>query len=469
LKRDVTDFKNLRVTIMGLGLHGGGVASARFFASRGADVIVTDLKDETALKTSIEQLDDCSVKIELVLGRHRNQDFLDADLVLKNPAVPWSSPFLELCRSKGIPVETDISVFLSLVSNPIIAVTGSKGKSTVASAIHRGLQVIWPKAKLGGNITVSPLTFIDEIEADEPIVLELSSWQLADLREKGDLKPSVSLITNILPDHMNRYRNMAEYIEDKKIIFRNQEKECFAIFNRDDPHQKDFPNMTKARVYTFSCRHLPKGKEGAFLTGEGGIVRRAGLEDNILPEALKVLGKHNRVNLLAAGLALHLFGLQSSIIRDSLAGFEGIEHRLEFFAEYGHIRFFNDSTATIPHATVEALKSVPKPVILIAGGTDKNLDFSPLLEIIDIPEHIFLLQGSGTEKIIQLFEKEGRTYEGPFGTMGQAVARAIRKAKSGYSVLLSPACTSLEMFQNEFDRGRRYKELVHSLLGEKKK
>ena len=462
MKHGLGEFANLKVTIMGLGVHGGGLASALFFASRGAEVTITDLKDETELKSSIGKLK--RYPVHLVLGRHREQDFSDADLILKNPAVPWNSPYLELSRSRGIPVETDISVFLSQVSNPIIAVTGSKGKSTVSSAIFHGLQAKWPHARLGGNIAVSPLTFIDELAADDPIVLELSSWQLADLRGKKSLKPSVSLITNIYPDHMNRYRDMDEYIEDKKVIFQSQANGSSAVFNRDDPHQRPFSRMTRAKAYTFSCRPLPKNQEGAFLAGEKGFVRLGGVEEEILPERLKVLGPHNRLNLLASGLVLRLFGLPSDVVRTSMGGFNGIEHRLELFAEHRHTRFYNDSAATIPHATVEALRSVPQPIILITGGTDKNLDFSPLLEVIDIPEHIILLRGSATDKIIRLLEEKALSYTGPHRSMREAVTEAFQMAEKGSSVVLSPGCTSFEMFQNEFDRGKQYKELVLSLI-----
>jgi len=448
---------------MGLGLHGGGLASVLFFASRGAKVTITDLRDAQALRSSIDNLK--PYPVHLVLGRHREKDFVDTDLVLKNPAVPWNSPYLELSRSRGIPVESDISVFLSRVSNPIIAVTGSKGKSTVSSAIYHGLRAKWPQAKLGGNIAVSPLMFIDELSADDPVVLELSSWQLADLRGKKILKPSVSLITSIYPDHMNRYKSMNEYIEDKKVIFQSQGSEGFSVFNRDDPHQQPFLRMTKAKAFTFSCRPLPEDQEGAFLAGNKGFVRLGSVEEEILPERLKVLGPHNRLNLLATGLALRLFGLPADTVRTRMAGFNGIEHRLEFFAEHKESRFYNDSAATIPHATVEALKSVPQPIILIAGGTDKNLDFSPLREVIDIPEHIILLRGSGTEKIIQLLKEKGCSYAGPYVSMKEAVIEAFRRTKKGYSVVLSPACTSFEMFQNEFDRGKQYKELVLSLIG----
>ena len=449
---------------MGLGLHGGGVASAVYFATRGADVTITDLKGEASLRSSLEKLK--PYPVNLVLGRHRKEDFSEADLVLKNPAVPASSPFLELSRSRGIPIETDISVFLSQVDNPYIVVTGSKGKSTVSSAIHHGLKTNHPSARLGGNITVSPLTFIDELASEDPVVLELSSWQLADLRGKNILKPTVSLITNIYPDHMNHYTNMQDYISDKKVIFESQSENSFAVFNGDDPHQRSFPQETRAEAFTFSSRPLPKEREGAYLSGSRAFLRLGGVEEKILPDKLNLLGPHNRLNLLAGSLALRLFGVSSEIVCRSMGEFEGIEHRLELFAEHNGRRFYNDSAATIPHATVEALKSIPRPLVLIAGGTDKNLDFSPLREMMHIPEQIILLRGSGTDKMIRLLEEIALPYEGPYDSMSEAVTCAIQKAAKGTSVVLSPACTSFEMFQNEFDRGRQFKEIVRSMIGE---
>jgi UDP-N-acetylmuramoylalanine--D-glutamate ligase len=405
--------------------------------------------------------------VRYVLERHEEDDFSHTDLVIKNPAVAPTSPFLQKAREHGVPIETDLSVFFSLARNPIIAVTGSKGKSTSASAIAFGLSAAHPGARLGGNITVSPLSFLDELSPDAPVVLELSSWQLGDLKGKGILRPAVSVFTVILPDHMDKYAGMSEYIADKKAIFEEQTADQKAVFNLDDPLQTGFPRETKARSFFFSARALPAGRCGAWQSGEVGMARVApGAEAEEILRTGLLPGAHNRQNLLCAGLALRLYGVPATSIRDSLAKFPGVEHRLELFLTWNGIRFYNDSAATIPQATVEAVRAVPGPVVLITGGTDKNIDFSPLAEVVQVPSAIVLLKGTGTEKIRSLLSAARVSADGPFDNLRDAVAKAMSRAgdlAEGVSVLFSPGCTSFGMFLNEFDRGRKFKETAAAL------
>ncbi|MFQ3621808.1 MAG: Mur ligase family protein, partial [Spirochaetales bacterium] len=218
MKKSFEQVKGLKVTVMGLGLNGGGVEAARFFARNGARVTVTDLRSEETLQPSLQAL--ASFPIRYVLGKHNPEDFSEADLVVKNPAVPPNSPFLKLAKK----VETDISLFLTYFTGPIFGVTGTKGKSTVSSALHAGLRKVFPASRLGGNITVSPLQFLEELTHDTPVVLELSSWQLGDLPDPSKLKPKIAIITNLFPDHQDRYPDMESYARDKAILFRNQTK-----------------------------------------------------------------------------------------------------------------------------------------------------------------------------------------------------------------------------------------------------
>jgi UDP-N-acetylmuramoylalanine--D-glutamate ligase len=461
------EFQSKRVTVMGLGLHGGGLASALFFARHGARVTVTDhRKDPSAFEPFLAEL--AAHGVRTVLGRHEERDFTQADLVVKNPAVPLSSPFLALARERGIPVETDLSVFLGLCPGPVLAVTGSKGKSTAATALARCLRTRHPGCRLGGNITVSPLGFLEELSGEDPVVLELSSWQLSDLRGRGLLAPRVSLLTRILPDHQDKYPDMASYIADKKVLFASQRPGQFAVFNADDPWQRDFPRTTAAEVHWYSRAALGPDRTGAFLEDGVGLRRTAGRTETILPARLSVPGEHNRLNLLAAGLSARLFGLEPEPIAAALASFPGIEHRLELVAERDGVRFYNDSAATIPEASAAALASLPAPVFLIAGGTDKNLDFHPLAEAAGRAAGIYLLAGSATPKMEQLFRAEGIAFEGPFPGLAEALGRAweaahrraARAGDAGASLLFSPGCASFELFLNEFDRGRRFKELV---------
>ena len=460
MRIDPKSIPGMKVTVMGLGINGGGLASALFFARRGAEVTATDLRGPAQLAASLAELQ--GVPVRLVLERHEEGDFRTADLVVKNPAVSPASPYLQAARAHGAAVETDISIFLALAANPILAVTGSKGKSTTASAIAFGLARIDRGARLGGNIAVSPLSFLDGLSPRAPVVLELSSWQLGDLRGRGLLAPAVSALTVILPDHMDRYPGMTEYVADKKVIFQEQGPGTKAVFNLDDPWQRDFPRETRAQSFFYSSAPLPAGRRGAWLAGDAGW---AGADtDNELPRTLlgdvRIPGAHNRMNLLCAGLVLHLFGVRAEVVRTALAEFPGVEHRMEMFREWKGIRFYNDSAATIPHATVQALRTLEPPLVLIAGGTDKNIDFSPLREAVRKPDAIVLLAGTATEKISAILKEEGVRGEGPFDSLAAAIEAALALARPGGAVLFSPGCASFGMFLNEFDRGARFKRIV---------
>ena len=469
--RDPAAIPGLRVTVMGLGVHGGGLASALFFARRGAEVTVTDLRGPDALAPSLERL--AGLPVRFVLGRHDTADFESADLVIKNPAVATDSPFLSAARGRSVPVETDVSVFLSLSRSPVIAVTGTKGKSTTASAIHHGLLRVSSGARLGGNITVSPLEFLDELAPADPVVLELSSWQLGDLAGRGLLAPRVSVLTVLLPDHLDRYPDMDAYVEDKKAVFREQQPGQRAVFNRDDPRQAEFPGETRAEPFWYSAAALPTDLPGAWLEGTEGRLRTVrGAEARTVLAGSRLAGNHNRMNLLAAGLTLSLYGVKAEVIVRALAEFPGVEHRLELFHEAGGVRWYDDSTATMPHASAAALAALEPPVVLVAGGTDKGLDYAPLAAAARRAAAIVLLAGTATDKLRPLLEAGGTAYEGPFDALDPAVTRAVELAGSlrnrglagtPVSVVLSPGCASFGMFQNEFDRGRRFKETVRRL------
>ncbi|TFG84195.1 MAG: UDP-N-acetylmuramoyl-L-alanine--D-glutamate ligase [Spirochaetales bacterium] len=453
------DLRGLRVTVMGLGLNGGGLSTARFLAGAGAIVTVTDMKDEDALAESIAALG--NLPIRYVLGRHDRADFSEADLVIKNPAVRPDSEFLRAARR----VETDLSIFLSLCRTPIVAVTGSKGKSTTSSAIAHALSGAGIRSFLGGNITVSPFTFLDKAGPDDRIVLELSSWQLGDMKGMGVLKPHVCVLTRIVPDHLDRYGTMEAYVADKRLIYADQDRGDWTICDADDPYGPEFSAESAGSTLWYG-RNAPADKPGARILEDGRCV--ANLPDvglvEILPTRIAVPGAHNRSNLAAAGLAAWAAGADPASLAGSLASFPGVEHRLELFAERDGVRWCNDSAATVPQAVAAALEAFAEPVVLITGGTDKKLDFSPVREAYRRATEIILLAGSGTDKLLSLLDEDGIPYHGPFSDFGEAVRIAASLARPGWTVLLSPGCTSFGMFRNEFDRGRSFKAAVAELL-----
>ncbi len=471
-----------KALIMGLGLHGGGVESARYLIQAGADVTVTDLQDEKTLSNSLKEL--AGLPIRYVLGRHDREDFKNADIVVKNPGVKPDSPYLQSAKR----IETDISIFLAHSPARLFAVTGSKGKSGTASALHWGLNFarkngknpLPGKAYLGGNITVSPLRFLDDLTKDDDAVLELSSWQLGDLRgrqiDKGGgkqalLKPRTAVLTAIMSDHLNWYKSidpvnpMKAYIADKKIIYEGQTNDDLTIA-ADDAWGREFLAETRGRTMRYADHQLEDGVAGGWIdgrTGEGFIRFASGEAICLVPEKVLTPGYHQKKNLLAAALALFDLGIESEIIREAMGSFPGIEHRLEFFHEKDGIRFYNDTAATIPEAAAAALEAFDSPVVLVTGGTDKDLDFSPLAMKAQKAKAVILLDGTGSDKLKPLLGKEGISYKGPFNTMEAAVKAALESARSGEIVLLSPGCASFGMFQNEFDRGRQWKEAVKRL------
>ena len=451
---------------MGLGLHGGGVATARFLANSGCSVIVTDLQSEDVLAPSLAMLAD--LPIRFVLGTHEENDFRTADFVVKNPAVPIDAPLLT--RAKRI--ETDISLFLSISESRIIAVTGSKGKSSTASAIHHALLGVHGDAKLGGNIATSPLEFLDE-ESRDPIVLELSSWQLADLRGRDLLKPDVSVVLNLLRDHQNRYSDLESYAADKQVICESQDTGQTCVLNFDDEWVRGFASSTRASIVALSrTPEITGGGESdgvrrwsgrAWLDGELGFDTLTGKPMPNIGAKLGVPGDHSRFNLLAAAAALIRFGVDREIACRRLESFPGIRHRLETISTKAGVRFVNDTTATIPDATVAAVSSYDLPIHLIAGGTDKNLDFT-VLEGLSVSSAHFL-EGNATQRMIEAVRRSVPHIFGPFDTLDAALSSAVEVAGPGSIVLFSPGCTSFEMFKNEFDRGDKFREAVNELPG----
>ena len=469
-------FSGKKVLIMGLGLHGGGIESARYLAGLGAELTVTDLRDEKALAPSMEKL--MSVPIRYVLGKHDIEDFLKADIVIKNPGVHADSPYLKAAKC----IETDISLFLAACPAKILAVTGSKGKSTVSSALYHVLNeslekkagLTKGKVYLGGNITISPLSFLNALNENDTVALELSSWQLGDLRGKNLLKPRAAIITPIMKDHLDSYASMEAYINDKRLIYQNQDNED-ATIAKDDEWGRSFLGESRGRALVYSDKPLEKGASGGWISGteapgyarlweSSNIKEKPGNVVEVVPGHPLVPGLHQKLNLMAAALTLLDLGLDAGFIKDCLGRFPGIEHRLEFFHESGGIRFYNDSAATIPEAAAAAIMAFDRTPLLVTGGTDKGLDFTPLARAAAKARGIVLLAGTGTEKLKALLDRQNTGYRGPFDSLDAAIRAVLETAIPGDIVLLSPGCTSFGMFHNETDRGLKWKEGVRNLV-----
>ncbi|MBI2334703.1 UDP-N-acetylmuramoyl-L-alanine--D-glutamate ligase [Candidatus Daviesbacteria bacterium] len=419
----------MKVLIFGLGLNQGGVGSAIFFAKQKDHVRVTDLKDKIALKPSLNQLKNYA--IEYTLGQHRYEDIDWADLIIKNPAVKPDNPYIQYALKKDKKVETDMGIFLQYVKpSQIIGVTGTKGKSTTASLIYKALKnAAHPGGvKLAGNIGKSVLEATPHIKPDSLVILELSSFQLEAFDNKK-ISPHWAVITNIYPDHLNYYKNMDEYIEAKKPIVKYQTKDDFLFMRKNDPF------ISKGKKIYFSVDDLPK---------------------NFSP---KIKGEHNLENLAAALAIVKQLGIQKKEALKIMKNFMGIPFRLELIKTWRRVKIYNDSAATNPEATIQALKTLPN-CILICGGVNKNLPYQDLAKAIKkYAKKVFFLEGTATEKIRQIKDKT-------YSDLEKLLQDIKSIVKPGDTILFSPAAASFNLFQNEFDRGRKFNAAVEKVFSD---
>jgi UDP-N-acetylmuramoylalanine--D-glutamate ligase len=433
----------MRVLILGLGQfpQGSGVAAALYFAKKKDEVIVTDLKDATALRDNVNQLKKF-MNVRLRLGREDVKDLDGVSLVVRNPRVRDDNPIIREAKKRGITIESDVSLFLRQCPAAVIGVTGTRGKSTTTALLAEMLKA-WKKKKVwvGGNILVSPLTFMRRVKADDLVVLELSSWQLEATGAAG-LSPHIALWTNLMRDHLNTYPDMAAYAEAKAQIFRHQKPDDVVLL----PNDKTF---------------------NAYAQGAPGRVTRFGKATS--PEAklvksvkMKLEGAHNIDNAMAATAVALEIGVPTSVIKKVLRTFEGLPNRQEVIRIVGGVSYVNDTTSTTPDATIAALKRfVGKGTIhLIFGGADKELEFDEVAkEIKKKKVNVTVLSGTAEKKIEQAFTKGGVSFA-KAESLFDALSQILKNVKKGDTVLLSPGCASFGMFKNEFDRGEQFRELV---------
>ncbi len=463
---DLSFFKNKRITILGLGLHGGGVGTVKFLVANGAKVIVTDLNTKEKLAPSLEKLKGLK-NIEYVLGQHRSEDFTNIDMVIKNPAVPWTDKNVKLALEKKIPVEMDSSLFFKLCKNKIIGITGTKGKTTTATLIAEILKSAGKDVVKVGIGQTSVLDKLSLLKKDSVVVFELSSWRLSALGG-AKLSPQIAVFKNIMPDHLNYYGTMEKYLQDKKYIFMNQKPKDWLVVNYDDEKLKEVSKEALSQIIKFSYEPLKKSRS-VFIDDEtiylnNGIdVTKLALVKNI-----NIPGRHNLSNVMAAVGATYAFGISPIEIKKALPNLRGPMHRLEFVREVKGVKYYNDTAATIPHAAISALSAFEQPIILIAGGTDKNLEFADFAEeIVKKAKRVVLLKGNATEKLIAQIDK---FKENAFSedieivdSMEKAVMLSSQYAEKGDVVLMSPGAASFGLFANEFDRGDKFREAVKKM------
>ncbi len=447
---------------MGLGLLGGGLGTAKYLAKSGASLLITDLKTRQELKESLKELKKFK-NIQYVLGRHRKEDFKRADLIVKNPGVSNNSPYLKVAKQNNIPIETDTSLFFLMNKGPVIGITGSKGKSTTATLVYKIFQAANRKPVLAGNIRVSALSHLSRIEKSTPVVLELSSWQLNSLK-KYQAGPYISVITNIFGEHLNRYRNIEQYIKDKKIIFQNQTESDYAVLNYDNQITKKLGQEVICQRFWFSKRNLNE-QNGCFVKSDNIVFRKQGREETVIKvKELKIPGQHNLENVLSAVCVARIYGVSTKSVQTAVRNFKGIKDRLELIRRHKDIKFYNDTTATHPEAVIAALDSFAQKVILIAGGADKKLDFAALAKKIKSKtKFLIVFKGNASQKLLTELAKIEFKQLVIVDSMSKAIKAAKFIAVPDDIVLLSPGAASFNMFVNEFDRGEQFNKCVADL------
>jgi UDP-N-acetylmuramoylalanine--D-glutamate ligase len=461
---DARTFAGKRITIMGLGFFGGSIGLARYLIAQGAQVTITDLKPAAELEDSVAALH--GLPVRLVLGRHETQDFTDVDLVFASPAVRRDSSYLSAARAHGVPIDTEMNLFMRLCRGCVIGVTGSNGKTTTTSLIGAILRRANPRTQVGGNIGRSLLPAVAAIEPGDPVVLELSSFQLEDLATVGR-SPHIGLFLNLSPNHLDRHGDMEAYLAAKMHIFAYQRPDDIAILNADDPRLRPLVSRLRGRVRLFSSAHAVE--DGAYVAGDRVVVAHAGTAAEVCRVAdIPLLGRHNVANVLAAVAAAEAWGVSAAAMRAAIRAFPGVEHRLERVRVLRGVSFYNDSIATTPTGTLAALAAIQQPIWLIAGGYDKGLPFHTLGEaIVPRVKGVFLI-GTTAPQIAQAIARAclpGRDLPAirRCGDLSEAVQAAFVAARPGEVVLLSPACASYDQFRNFVERGRLFKQLVFAL------
>lgn len=463
------DLRGKRVLLMGLGSRQGGVGVARYLVESGAEVRVTDMRDEAALAASLDDLR--GLPLAYTLGEHREDDIRWADVVVRNPAVPRESRWLALARDLGKRVEMEMTLFFRACPAPIAGVTGTKGKTTTTTLLAAMLRERWPAAVLAGNMGVSALAQLPQLRGDVPVALELSSFQLEALDEHR-LAPHVAVITNISPDHLDRYPSFEEYARTKGAIARWQRPNVdYLVLDPSDP--ASYQIATDARgQWVFFGSPSPAGFGPDLWVEDGHFVAAWSHEPVDLGpvSALRIPGEHSRLNTLAAAGAALALGLTPEEIRRGIAAFPGVPHRMEHVATIAGIEYVNDTAATAPAAAVAALRSYAgQSVLVIAGGSDKKLPLEPLAdELARTAQRVLLLDGAATPLLDRLLRERGyAAIDGPFSSMDDAVHCAARQAQPGAVVLLSPGTASFGMFRDEFHRGEAFRGAVQALAGER--
>jgi UDP-N-acetylmuramoylalanine--D-glutamate ligase len=449
------ELKNKRVLVVGLGKS--GIAAAMFLRRQGARVTVSDARSAVALAKEIPALLDAGVMVES--GGHGLLTFRRQDLIVISPGVPLDTPEVKQVIGYGMPVIGELELASRFLKGRILAITGSNGKTTTTTLLGKILAESGASTLVGGNIGRPVIDLIPESTDATLNVLEVSSFQLETIEE---FRPWIAVVLNITPDHLDRHGSFENYAAMKTRITERQQADDLLVLNAEDKPTQMVAAKTKAQIFWFSSRRPIK--QGAFVHGESVVFlpREGGKAEPILPVAeIPLKGAHNIENVLAAVCAARLAGVPAETIRTAVASFKAVEHRLEFVRSLEGVEYFNDSKATNVDAAMKAVAAFPGGIHLILGGKDKDSDYTAMAPLLRERVKAVYTIGSAAEKIER--ELSGVVKMVGAGTLDAAVREAKQAAVAGDVVLLAPACSSFDQFENYEHRGRVFRQVVEQL------
>lgn len=447
------ELKNKKILVVGFGKTGKSVCDFLIHQNTPINIKVSESKNSFNLSQEIKPYQKKGIEFET--GGHKLASFLDSDLIIPSPGVP-PIPAIQEAKKKGIKVFSEVELASRFLKGKIIGITGSNGKSTVASLVHSIIKEGGLPSSLAGNIGTPLISFVEKSSEQDIFVTELSSFQLEYIEK---LAPDLSVILNITPDHLDWHGNFSSYLRAKTNLLKNQKKNQAAVLNRDDPRVWSSRELGPEKIYSFSMKS--KAPHSCFPHKEW-IVLKNSVEQKVIPiKDIPLKGIHNRENVMASILSGHMFQVPLEKIKKTIMNFKGLEHRLEKVLSLKGVDFYNDSKATNIDATLKSIMSFNKKITLILGGRDKGGDFSRLKNEIKKRVKKVIALGEARKKIIQALGKEIEVEEAP--SIKEAVKRSFKDSKPGETVLLAPACTSFDMFDDFEHRGRIFKEEVKKL------
>lgn len=449
------NFNNKKFLVLGAGIS--GIAVANILQKLGGKVILNDVRARLQIKQDLASVENSGV--ELIFGRQDSSLLQELDYLVLSPGVSIELPLVQSAQAQGIVVMSEIEVAYRLCVAPIVAITGTNGKTTTTTLVGEMLKAAGRNVVVGGNIGAALSQEVEAVSPDGVVVAEISSFQLEGII---DFRPKVAAILNLTPDHLDRHHSMQIYQQTKENIFKNQTSADYLVLNYDDANIRTIAERAAARIMYFSRK--AELQQGVFIKNNNFVIAWNGsLQEICSVDELKIKGSHNIENALAACSAAFLAGAQASALAQAITEFQGVEHRIELVRQIGAVAYYNDSKATNPESSIKALEAFDGNIILIAGGRDKLTGLNEFTGLMKEKVAELILLGEAQERFAEAAALAGLQRIHRVASMAEAVELAHSLARPGQTVLLSPACASYDMFASYEERGRIYKNLVRKL------